>query len=44
MRALTSPEGAIVMTQLRHVSHVEKIVFLVLCLLVGLLLRTLRHW
>ncbi len=40
MRALTSPEErAIVMTQLRHVSHVEKIVFpLVLCLLVGLLL------
>lgn len=40
MRAMTSPEErAIVMTQLRHVSHVEKIVFpLVLCLLVGLLL------
>ncbi|AHY43747.1 sodium ion-translocating decarboxylase subunit beta [Stutzerimonas decontaminans] len=40
MRALTTKEErAIVMTQLRHVSHVEKIIFpLVLCLLVGLLL------
>ncbi|MCQ4300283.1 sodium ion-translocating decarboxylase subunit beta [Pseudomonas songnenensis] len=40
MRALTTKEErAIVMTQLRHVSQVEKIVFpLVLCLLVGLLL------
>jgi oxaloacetate decarboxylase beta subunit len=41
MRALTTKEErAIVMTQLRHVSQVEKIVFpLVLCLLVGLLLQ-----
>ncbi|KZX59985.1 Glutaconyl-CoA decarboxylase subunit beta [Stutzerimonas frequens] len=40
MRAMTTKEErAIVMTQLRHVSQVEKIVFpLVLCLLVGLLL------
>ncbi len=40
MRALTSKqERSIVMTQLRHVSQVEKIVFpLVLCLLIGLLL------
>lgn len=40
MRALTTPaERAIVMTQLRHVSQAEKIVFpLVLCVLVGLLL------
>jgi oxaloacetate decarboxylase beta subunit len=40
MRALTTKEErAIVMTQLRHVSQVEKLVFpLVLCLLVGLLL------
>ena len=40
MRALTTKEErAIVMTQLRPVSHVEKIVFpLVLCLLVGMLL------
>jgi len=40
MRAMTSKEErAIVMTQLRHVGQVEKIVFpLVLCLLVGLLL------
>ncbi|AWT10955.1 sodium ion-translocating decarboxylase subunit beta [Stutzerimonas frequens] len=40
MRAMTTKqERAIVMTQLRHVSQVEKIVFpLVLCLLVGLLL------
>ncbi len=40
MRAMTTKEErAIVMTQLRHVGQVEKIVFpLVLCLLVGLLL------
>ncbi|MCQ4261894.1 sodium ion-translocating decarboxylase subunit beta [Stutzerimonas stutzeri] len=40
MRALTTKEErAIVMTQLRHVGQVEKIVFpLVLCLLVGMLL------
>ena len=40
MRALTTPaERSIVMTQLRHVSQVEKIIFpLVLCLLIGLLL------
>lgn len=40
MRALTTKEErAIVMTQLRHVSQVEKIVFpIVLCLLVGMLL------
>ena len=40
MRALTTPEErAIVMTQLRHVSQVEKIIFpLLLCLLVGMLL------
>lgn len=40
MRALTNPqERAIVMTQLRHVSQAEKIIFpLVLCLLIGLLL------
>ncbi|EWC39786.1 sodium ion-translocating decarboxylase subunit beta [Pseudomonas stutzeri] len=40
MRAMTTKEErAIVMTQLRHVSQTEKIVFpLVLCLLVGLLL------
>ncbi len=40
MRALTTPaERSIVMTQLRHVSQVEKIIFpLVLCLLIGMLL------
>ena len=40
MRALTTPEErSIVMSQLRHVSQVEKIVFpLVLCLLIGMLL------
>src|SRR5690554_1369913 len=40
MRALTTPaERAIVMTQMRHVSQAEKIVFpLVLCVLIGLLL------
>ncbi len=40
MRALTTPaERSIVMSQLRHVSQVEKIIFpLVLCLLIGLLL------
>ncbi|EHY79434.1 MULTISPECIES: sodium ion-translocating decarboxylase subunit beta [Stutzerimonas stutzeri subgroup] len=40
MRALTTKEErAIVMTQLRHVGQIEKIVFpLVLCLLVGMLL------
>ncbi|QEY59128.1 sodium ion-translocating decarboxylase subunit beta [Pseudomonas sp. C27(2019)] len=40
MRALTTPaERAIVMSQLRHVSQAEKIIFpLVLCLLIGLLL------
>ncbi|WP_373332533.1 sodium ion-translocating decarboxylase subunit beta [Thiopseudomonas alkaliphila] len=40
MRALTSKEErSIVMTQLRHVSQAEKIIFpIVLCLLVGLLL------
>jgi oxaloacetate decarboxylase beta subunit len=40
MRALTTPEErAIVMSQLRHVSQAEKIVFpLVLCVLVGMLL------
>ena len=40
MRALTTPEErSIVMSQLRHVSQVEKIIFpLVLCLLIGMLL------
>ena len=40
MRALTTPaERSIVMSQLRHVSQVEKIIFpLVLCLLIGMLL------
>ncbi len=40
MRALTTPEErSIVMSQLRHVGQVEKIVFpLVLCLLIGMLL------
>ena len=40
MPALTTPaERSIVMTQLRHVSQVEKIIFpLVLCLLIGMLL------
>ncbi len=40
MRALTTPEErSIVMSQLRHVSQTEKIVFpLVLCLLIGMLL------
>ena len=40
MRALTTPEErAIVMSQLRHVSQIEKIIFpLVLCVLIGMLL------